>query len=203
MTTFTTKQLALKMQVTSGTAIDWGRKLCWPKRPDPYSSGGFLWEVTLEQIEEFKQIKARSVYLTIQQRREMMGDMLDLWDRAFFGRVFPRSEKQVDMKGWKVSYTHIAQDEEEKAPSKIRLRADKDAPPCKKDGCENKRFKRTPTSYNAYCRAHHNELNREAGRKYREKLRAQKNAQKLTCTNIQHEHVNNCKEVLTSNILSV
>jgi len=73
-----TKQLAMKMGVATGTAIDAGRRLFWSCRPDPYSSGGFLWDVSDEQIAEYILLRERNAYLTIEQKRARVQKVFDV-----------------------------------------------------------------------------------------------------------------------------
>lgn len=189
MTTYSTKELAKQMGVTTGTAIEWGEKLHWTHKKCLYSSG-WIWEVSTEQLQEFFTLKLRS-YQSVDQKRENMCDMLDKWDLAFFGKTFPRTVKQIDLSKWRIAYTNRKDEEPERITENPELY--KAAPPCSKEGCNQPKVKNSYGTFYAYCRDHHNELQRVAGRKHREKKKALMNALIIT----QQITQNNCKNILT------
>lgn len=195
MTNYTTKALAVKMGVTTGTVIDWGRRLYWKHRESPYN-GSLLWEVTEEEIQEYFEMKLRSC-LTKEQREQRALDMFDRWDTAFFGKTFPRNVAEIDLGKWRIAYVNETKDEViDDAPKVAVIKSlDRPAPPCKKDNCENTRLRNSYGNFYAYCRGHHNEMQRAAGRKHRLKKKAQKIAQQIAALN--------CKKELTSNFLPV
>ena len=162
-----TKQLAMKMGVTTGTAIDAGRRLFWSCRPDPYSSGGFLWDVSDEQIAEYILLRERNAYLTIEQKRARVQKVFDLWDVAFSGKTFPGNILEIDLKKWKIAYKHTEIEETE--PQRKTSKAHKyvEPPICPEAGCDSPRLRTSYGTFYKFCRAHHNERQRAAGTLYR------------------------------------
>lgn len=195
MTNYTTKALAVKMGVTTGTVIDWGRRLYWKHRESPYN-GSLLWEVTEEEIQEYFEMKLRSC-LTKEQREQRALDMFDRWDTAFFGKTFPRNVAEIDLGKWRIAYVNETKDEViDDSPKVAAIKSlNRPAPPCKKDGCENPRLRNSYDGFYAYCRGHHNDVQRISGSKFRAKRKAQKIAQQIAALN--------CKKELTSNSASV
>ncbi len=174
----TTKALAKMIGVCTGTAIDIGQRHKWKCRPDPYSSSGFLWEVSEWQLEEYKIIRARSGGLTIEQRRERMQAVLDTWDTAFFGRKFPSCAGDINLKKFTISYVHLQEPDTEPLRTTKYKHEYREPPLCPK--CDGPRLRNSYGSFYAYCRDHHNEMQREAGKLFRARRKAQKLAEKET-----------------------
>lgn len=195
MTNYTTKALAVKMGVTTGTVIDWGRRLYWKHRESPYN-GSLLWEVTEEEIQEYFELKLRSC-LTKEQREQRALSMFDLWDTAFFGKTFPHNATEIDLSKWRIAYVNETKDEVIDDSPKVAVikSLDRQAPPCKKDNCENPRLRNSYGNFYAYCRAHHNEMQRAAGRKHRLKKKAQLLAEKINALNYKKELTRNSASV--------
>ena len=167
-----TKQLAMKMGVATGCAIDTGRKLRWAFRPDPYSSGGFLWGVSDEEIAEWVVLRDRNAYLTIEQKRARVQKVFDLWDIAFSGRKFPANISEINLEKWKISYRNMAVEETEPQRKTPKINKYVEPPICPKLGCDAPRLRTSYGTFYKFCRAHHNEKQREAGRLYRAKRKA-------------------------------
>lgn len=195
MAIYTTKRLAAVMGVTPGTVLDLGRRLCWPHKNNLYGAG-ITWNVTDEQITEYFELKLRSC-LTKEQREQRALDMFGRWDTAFFGKTFPRNVAEIDLGKWRIAYVNETKDEVIDDSPKVAVikSLDRPAPPCKKDNCENPRLRNSYGNFYAYCRAHHNEMQRAAGRKHRLKKKAQLLAEKINALN--------CKKELTRNSASV
>lgn len=195
MTTYTTKALANKMGLTTGTVLEWGRRLFWEHRRALYGQG-LVWNVTDEEIQEYFDLKARSNY-TKEKREQLALAMFDLWDTAFFGKTFPRNVNEIDLTKWTVSYQNLEAPEVDETKSKaLYVKCPPElAPKCGREGCEEPRVQNTYGDFYAYCRVHHNEKQRISGFKHRAKKKAQLLAEKINALN--------CKKELTSNSASV
>ena len=84
----TTKQLAAKLGVSNQTALDARERARWDSKENPYAQG-LLWDVTDEQIEEYKQSRMRRPK-TAEERRDDLERVFDLIDAHLHGVRYPR-----------------------------------------------------------------------------------------------------------------
>lgn len=192
MAIYTTKRLAAVIGVTPGTVLDWGRRLCWPHKNNLYGSG-ITWSVTDEQITEYFEMKQRS-NMTREQKLDRAWAMFERWDVAFSGRKFPRNIHEIDMRKWRIAYTNMDSEESATtvAPGQKPIA---DAPRCGRIGCTESRMPNADGKFYAYCRGHHNEMQRAAGRKHRLKKKAQLLAEKINALNYKKELTRNSASV--------
>lgn len=84
----TTKQLAAKLGVSNQTALDAGERARWDSKDNPYAQG-LLWDVTDEQIEDYKQARMKRPK-TAEERRNDLERVFELLDANLRGVRYPR-----------------------------------------------------------------------------------------------------------------